>query len=319
MDCMEVWGGSQLADRAVQFSGLEAWVYSKPHGQAARGGDVVYASSCATGRITRLMLADVAGHGRAVAATAADLRLLMRRFVNRLDQTELVRLLNQQFAGLSRKAVFATAVVSTFFAPTRRLIVCNAGHPHPLLYRASRREWVPLCDDEPDAAAGPRNLPLGILSIADYDQFDVELDEGDCVLAYTDALTESQDADGEILGEPGVLRILRLMGEVDAASLIPALLDEIADRYPENLSTDDLTLLVVRANAKELRFTLVERLRAFARLVGAMIGAIRPGAEPPPLPDLNLANIGGPIIPALEKRWRKGAAAGSPDDRATSA
>jgi phosphoserine phosphatase RsbU/P len=82
MSCMEVWTGSQLTERAVEFSGLEAWVYSKPYGHAHRGGDVVYASSCATGRITRLLLADVAGHGTAVAATAADLRLLIRRFVN---------------------------------------------------------------------------------------------------------------------------------------------------------------------------------------------------------------------------------------------
>jgi len=34
--------------------------------------------------------------------------------------------------------------------------------------------------------------------IADYDASDVELQEGDCVLAYTDALMEAQDADGEI-------------------------------------------------------------------------------------------------------------------------
>lgn len=114
---MEVWGGSQLANASVQFAGLDAWVYSKPHGEAPRGDDVYYVSSCATGRITRVLLADVAGHGRSVAATAADLRLLMRRFVNCLDQTQLVRSINRQFAGLSRQAVFATAFVTTFFSP----------------------------------------------------------------------------------------------------------------------------------------------------------------------------------------------------------
>src|SRR2546428_5497803 len=82
MSCMEVWSGSQLTERSVEFGGLDAWVYSKPFGNAQRSGDVYYASSCATGRITRLLLADVAGHGTSVAAAAADLRLLMRRFVN---------------------------------------------------------------------------------------------------------------------------------------------------------------------------------------------------------------------------------------------
>src|SRR5271163_3010901 len=103
MQCMEVWGGSQLTERSVEFGGLDTWVYSKPHGDSEHGGDVYYASSCATGRISRLLLADVAGHGHAVAETAADLRTLMRRFVNRLDQTEFVTLLNQQFAALSKE------------------------------------------------------------------------------------------------------------------------------------------------------------------------------------------------------------------------
>jgi hypothetical protein len=47
-------------------------------------------SSCATGRISPLLLADLSGHGQFVASTAVDLRPLMRRFVNRLDQKEFV-------------------------------------------------------------------------------------------------------------------------------------------------------------------------------------------------------------------------------------
>jgi len=62
MQCMEVWSGSQLTAQGVAFGGLDAWVYSKPYGGAKHGGDIYYASSCATGRITRLLLADVSGH-----------------------------------------------------------------------------------------------------------------------------------------------------------------------------------------------------------------------------------------------------------------
>ena len=142
MQCMEVWGGSQLTSKGVELGGLDVWVYSKPYGEAQRGGDVYYVSSCATGRIARLLLADVSGHGQSVAATAADLRTLMRRFVNRLDQKEFVRLLNEQFTALSRHGSFATAVVATFFAPSRRLSLCNAGHPRSLLLSRRRSQLV---------------------------------------------------------------------------------------------------------------------------------------------------------------------------------
>ncbi len=303
MTCMEVWGGSQLTTRRVEMGGLDAWVYSKPFGEAQRGGDVYYASSCATGRITRLLLADVSGHGNEVASTAANLRTLMRRFVNRLDQTEFVRLLNRQFTALSEAGTFATAVVATFFAPTQRLIVCNAGHPRPLLYQAEKQEWaflgVEAANDE-----GPNNIPLGIVDVTEYEQLDVELKSGDCVLSYTDALIESRDADGEMLGEAGLLRIMRLVGDVEPHLLTKTLLREIADRYPDNLTEDDVTVLLVRANGHKPRPSLRDFLWANLRFAGSLIRAINPWAERPPLPDLNMANIVGAIIPALEQRWR---------------
>ena len=301
MQCMEVWGGSQLTSRCVEFGGLDTWVYSKPFGKAHAGGDVYYASSCATGRISRLLLADVAGHGQTVAATAADLRTLMRRFVNRLDQTEFVRLLNQQFAALPRTGAFATAIVTTFFEPSRRLTVCNAGHPRPLLYRAAQRQWDFLGGQETGSRTTPSNIPLGLFDAAEYEQFDIELEPGDCLLSFTDALIESRDADGEMLGEDGLLRIVRVLGDVDPQKMIETLLGEIERRYPENLSEDDVTVLVVRANGRRLKFSMREKLRAFGRFASALLSG-----ERAPFPDGKLANIGGAIIPALGRRWRAG-------------
>ena len=305
MTCMEVWGDSQLTERGIEMGGLDAWVYSKPYGQARRGGDVYYASSCATGRISRLLLADVSGHGKSVAATAADLRTLMRRFVNRLDQKEFVRLLNQQFVALSKAGSFATAVVTTFFAPSRRLIVSNAGHPRPLLYRASEHQWSLLGHDgADDKRTAAQNIPLGIMDLTEYEEFDVELGSGDCLLSYTDALIESRDADGEMLGEAGVLRLLRLLGDVEPQNLIAALLKEIGERFPENLSEDDVTVLLVCANGRQPSPSFKEKFAAMIRFLGALVRAVNPRAERPPTPDFSVANVGGAIIPALGRRWR---------------
>src|SRR4051812_46402703 len=88
MVCMEVWGGCDATDAAVTLSGLDAWVYSRPYQQSAGetatggdggggdggGGDVYYVSACATGRINRLLVADVAGHGAKVRDIAVQLR-----------------------------------------------------------------------------------------------------------------------------------------------------------------------------------------------------------------------------------------------------
>ena len=279
MKCLEVCGGSQLTARGLVIGGIDAWVYSKPYGQSPRGGDVYYASSCAAGRITRLLLADVSGHGKTVAGIAADLRVLMRRYVNRPDQSEFVRLLNQQFAALSRDGAFATAIVTTFFSPNRRLVLCNAGHPRPILYRASKEEWSLLGEDRPKPQASPANLPLGILSMTEYEHFDLNLEPGDCVVTYTDALIESSDADGEQLGENGVLRLLKLLGNAQPEKLIAELLGEIAERYPENLSTDDVTVLLLRANGGAQSLTLGDKFRAMGRMAGAALRSLVPGSS----------------------------------------
>jgi phosphoserine phosphatase RsbU/P len=304
MQCMEVWGGSQLTSSGVELPGLDVWVYSKPFEEAQRGGDVYYVSSCASGRISRLLLADVSGHGTSVASTAADLRTLMRRFVNRLDQKEFVRLLNEQFTALSRQGTFSTAVVTTFFSPSRRLSLCNAGHPRPLLFSAADSRWSFVGHHDNPEKKGPGNIPFGIFQLADYEQLDIELEAGDCLVSYTDALIESCDADGEMLGEEGLLRIVNLLGDIPAEKLITSLLQEIAERFPKNLSADDVTLMVVRANGRSLQFSLREKVRALGRFLKTFLRSLNPRAERAPFPDANLANLGGAIIPALGRRWR---------------
>ena len=127
---------------------------------------------------------------------------------------------------------------------------------------------------------------------------------GDCVLSYTDALIESRDADGEMLGEAGLLRIVRHLGDVEPQMLTKTLLREIRDRYPENLTEDDVTVLLVRANGQKPRPSFKDFLWANLRFVGSLIRGINPWAERPPLPDMNVANIGGAIIPSLQQRWR---------------
>jgi phosphoserine phosphatase RsbU/P len=300
MQCMEVWGGSQSIARAVEMGGLDAWIYSKPFEQAQGGGDIYYASSCATGRINRLLLADVAGHGNAVANVAVHLRTLMRRYVNFLDQRKFVRSMNEQFVSYSKDGCFATALVTTFFAPTSRLSICNAGHPRPLIYRAAANEWSVLVHTNDDHPL-PKNIPLGIVGLTEYEQFDVDLDVGDLIVCYTDALIESREANGEMLGEEGLLRLARLVSVAEPDKFIEALLARIGDCHEGNLSGDDATVLLLRPNGKRPRHSFLERLRAQIRFLGAIVRSINPRAERPPLPDFKLANIGGALLPGLSK------------------
>jgi len=96
IQCMEVWGGNRAVDNGVVMPGLDAWIYSRPYEGDSEGGDVHYLSNCASGRITRMLVADVSGHGAGVASIAANLRGLMRRYINYLDQTRFIEALHRE-------------------------------------------------------------------------------------------------------------------------------------------------------------------------------------------------------------------------------
>ena len=120
MQCMEVWGGNAQVSRNFQVPGLHVWVNSRPYEDALGGGDVYYVSSCASGRITRLLLSDVSGHGAAVADAARCLRDLMRKNINLINQTRFVQAMNRQFTDQPDPTLFATAIAGGMGAVARR-------------------------------------------------------------------------------------------------------------------------------------------------------------------------------------------------------
>ena len=287
--CMEVWGGNAPFDNAVTMPGLDAWVYCRPYAQADGGGDVYYASSCATGRITRLLVADVSGHGDAVKAIGSKLRLLMRRNVNHIEQTSFVGAMNREFGELSAEGeggCFATAVVTTYFAPTNHLSLCNAGHPPPLLYRAATRTWMVLDKEGHDG-----NVPLGILEGTNYGQFEIELAAGDLVLCYTDSLIESKNESGEMLGTLGLLGAVHSL-DIPPAKLIPALLASIEQKHAGNLAGDDVTVMLLAPNMATGRVSFFKKALAPLRVMGAAVRALFPGGQPVPWPEWSRQNLG---------------------------
>jgi serine phosphatase RsbU (regulator of sigma subunit) len=268
MQCMQVWGGSRTADASVSTTGLDVWLYSKPYGNHEEGGDVYYLSSCSSGRITRLLLADVRGHGEAVAGLAASLRDLMRRHINHVNQRTLVKSINREFASVGDASTFATGVVGTFFVPTGTFTLSNAGHPPPLWFGSGHQEWRPLEDRR--SSTTPTDVPLGIFEHADYGRVDLKLSTEDLVLCFTDGLEDCVDEQGEVLGRDGVRDLVSSIDHRRPERIIPEMLERVTSMSAENLSQDDVTIVLIRPNGVPvpLRNTLLAPFRYLSELVG---------------------------------------------------
>jgi serine phosphatase RsbU (regulator of sigma subunit) len=270
LQCMEIWGGFEPVERAVATPGLNLWVFSQPYRGEEQGGDVHYVTLCGGGVITRIVVADVAGHGASVAAFSSSLRGLLRKNINQKSQKRLVGQVNRQFAAMAGAQRFATAIVTTYLASTDRMSICNAGHPSPLYFRAADSHWS-LISKRDGSDAGLANLPLGLDDETSYPSVELPLGRGDIIVFYTDALIEAADHEGRLLGESGLLETVRRL-ELDdqpPASIGGALLAAVANHRQGQPAADDVTLVVVRHTAgPSPRLTLAQKVDVYAKVFG---------------------------------------------------
>jgi len=311
LTCMKIWGGNSKVHRSVELEGVNAWVYCDPHGESSQGGDIHYMSCCATGRVTRILVADVSGHGASVAEHAVKLKNLVHRYSNYISQQKLVRDLNRSFADYTTEGKFATAVAMTYFSPTGMLTYSNAGHPTPFIYKSSLKQWGKLETDgksDSDKTGERTDLPFGIIDNAVYSQNQVKLEFNDLVLLYTDSLIDARGADGERLGVDGALALLEAIPfEGDHPSpgelieKIKAQLHAIDSSATASYYEDDVTLLLFSpsliGNVKWMR-----KLAAPWLLLKSSVQSLLTKGKPIPWPEFSLRNIGGSMVNAFNKR-----------------
>lgn len=322
LQCMEIWGGNSRIDSRVSLAGVDCWVYSVPFASCVpagaasaaeradgrgEGGDIHYVTCCATGRITRLVVADVSGHGAPVAEMATSLRRLMRKHSNHYDQRGFVVEVNRHFSELvdpargpettRNAAVFATGLFASFYAPTNELAVCNAGHPRPLRYDAEKRSWSVLSiGPETGGSRSPANLPLGVIEESRYDQSVSTLGPDDLVLVYTDSLIETRGKSGKFLGEAGLLELLSTIDPGAPDDFITTLVRRLCEFAGSSLEThafeDDFTVLLMRRNERKPAIAPVLALKGAWNLARGVASSARAGL-PISIPDMGTRSILG--------------------------
>lgn len=257
--CLEVWGGSTRAEHGASVPGLDLSVHSNPLEEEG-GGDLYLISSCSSGWISRVLLGDVSGHGAHVKDLSTALRREMHKSINTVDQSKFARKLNEAFDLASSEGRFATALLMTYFAPSRHLILVNAGHPPPLICRARTGKWEMLHSSSREALTqtsrevrvGLLNLPLGVIGSTQYEQIAFQLNEGDRVFAYTDAFTEATSKDRSQIGVEGLISILE---NFNRETPIHAFHEALHAAFAENditIAEDDQTCIVIDNNGAEI-------------------------------------------------------------------
>jgi serine phosphatase RsbU (regulator of sigma subunit)/pSer/pThr/pTyr-binding forkhead associated (FHA) protein len=229
---------SFLPDGHPQTPGYEFFDFYEPANHI--GGDYYDYIPLPDGRLG-IVVADVVGHGVAAALLMSKLSASVRfSFAVESEPARALTHLNRSLCPETFDGRFITMVMVILDSQRHRVTVVNAGHMAPLL-----RGQDATIRSIGEAESG---LPLMIDNNHVYRQFDAEMAPGDCILLYTDGVTEAMNADGELYG---LERLSRCFDRPDPYHVGQQVLADVEAFVAQRPAKDDMCLVCCAREAAD--------------------------------------------------------------------
>jgi serine phosphatase RsbU (regulator of sigma subunit)/serine/threonine protein kinase len=175
------------------------------HSEMARevGGDYYDFIPLPDGRLA-VMLGDVAGKGVPAALLASKVSERARYyFLSEPSPSAAMGRINNWLCGAGFLDRFVMLVVFSLDPVTHTVTLVNAGHSPPLVYRNATGA---IDEAMPREQVG---FPLGVPDAAEYQPCEFLLQPGDCLLAFTDGITEATSRQRQMFSMEGVYAALQ--------------------------------------------------------------------------------------------------------------
>jgi sigma-B regulation protein RsbU (phosphoserine phosphatase) len=187
-----------------------------------------------------LVVGDASGKGLAAALMIASVQSSVRTaaLFTGNDLAALLKIVNIQAYTSSLADRYATLFYGVFDGATRTLRYVNAGHNPPVVLR----------DDGSVHWLEPSGAPVGMFPDSNYQEFLLQLDSGDLVIAYTDGVIEATNPGREEWGVQGLLKATAAWEpqcSEGAEDLVQSIFNSMDD-FSTGCQTDDATLAVLR-------------------------------------------------------------------------
>jgi serine phosphatase RsbU (regulator of sigma subunit)/DNA-binding transcriptional regulator YhcF (GntR family) len=215
---------------------LEVAAFTSPSG--AVGGDL-YDYFMIDASHFGLVIADACGHGVPAAMLISQVQAILKSDAGSgIDIAATLRRVNLHLQKQAETGFFATLFYGVVDTSSGVLEYANAGHEFPIIVRRNGLT-VAL------SSTGPA---LGVVPDLHHATARVVLNEGDCLVLYTDGITEAESAGGSTYGEAR-LKDLAIRCRHRSPDETVAFLRNDVERFrtPEP-SNDDMTLLVIKVN-----------------------------------------------------------------------
>lgn len=184
-----------------------------------------------------MVIGDVAGKGISAGLMMATFRAtLLTEIRNNHAISTIFTKVNQILCESKAQNRYVTAFYGVFDERRQTFTYCNAGHNPPLLLRKS--------GSLEELAAG--GILLGAFPESRYEEGHTWLRPGDCLLFYTDGLTEAAGMDGRELGQEKLRRLLPEIVESSASEIVQKLIAWASLHLGAGPPEDDISLIVMK-------------------------------------------------------------------------
>lgn len=187
-------------------------------------------------------IADVSGKGVPASIIMAICRSVLRsQATGNPSPADVLQKVNRQLYPDIKEDMFISMAYVVLDHRQGTVALSRAGHDAPIFYDHAAGTVTPI---------KPPGMVVGIDSGNVFDRitgdFPLSLKRDDCLLLYTDGVTEALDARGDEFGADRMLDCIRASAPEGAPAIITRVIDELRSFVGAQPQNDDITLIAIR-------------------------------------------------------------------------
>jgi phosphoserine phosphatase RsbU/P len=187
-------------------------------------------------------IADVSGKGVPASLIMAICRSVLRAEAARNPSpADVLRKVNRQLYPDIKEDMFISMAYLILDHQRDGVTLARAGHDAPLLYKRNSQTVAPVKSP---------GMVVGIDSGNVFDRltadFAVPLERDDCLILYTDGVTEALNTDGDEFGLDRMIQSVRASATDGAQTIVKRIIEDVRNFTGSVPPNDDITLIAIR-------------------------------------------------------------------------
>jgi phosphoserine phosphatase RsbU/P len=187
-------------------------------------------------------IADVSGKGVPASIIMAICRSVLRsQAAGNPSPADVLQKVNRQLYPDIKEDMFISMAYVILDHADGSVTLSRAGHDAPIVFNHETRVAAPV---------KPPGMVVGIDSGSVFDRitgdFPLALKRDDCLLLYTDGVTEALDANGDEFGPERMIECVQTSAPEGAPAIVTRIIDELRAFVGAQPQNDDITLIAIR-------------------------------------------------------------------------